>query len=192
MKPERICIDAGHGRDNAAPGRFDPGAVAGDVQEAALVFDYALELEEACREFGLDVFLTRRSAAEAAPLASRSRRALAAGCRFLLSLHANASANPNAHGVEGLYRSAGSCGVASRLSAAAAQALGLRDRGAKRRDDVAVLRFSAGPAVLLELGFLTNPGDLAALLDARRRRLVCRRLALVLSRSFAGQTGSAG
>jgi N-acetylmuramoyl-L-alanine amidase len=61
------------------------------------------------------------------------------------------------------------------------------DCGTAERSDAPVLRrFNAGPAVLLELGFLTNSGDLAALLDEERRPRACRRLALVLSQSSSG------
>jgi N-acetylmuramoyl-L-alanine amidase len=186
MKPKRVCIDAGHGRDNAAPGRYDPGAVCGGVQEASVALAYALELEEACGECGVEAFVTRRSARDAAPLHLRPRRALSAGCALLLSLHANASSDPTAHGVEALYGHAGSRSMALRCAGAVSEALGLRDRGAKRRAGLAALRFNAGPAVLLELGFLTNSGDLAALLDEERRPRACRRLALVLSQSSSG------
>ena len=43
-------------------------------------------------------------------------------------------------------------------------ATGLRNRGMKVRPGLYVLRRTRMPAVLLEMGFITNPGD-AALMD---------------------------
>ena len=46
------------------------------------------------------------------------------------------------------------------------QTTGLRDRGMKVRPGLYVLRRTNMPAVLVELGFISNPSD-AALMDSR-------------------------
>ena len=89
----RIVIDAGHGG-------HDPGATAFDLSESELVLDIALRLEALLLEQpGVEVVLTRRSD-EYVPLEQRTALANRESADLFLSIHANASANPQARGVE--------------------------------------------------------------------------------------------
>jgi N-acetylmuramoyl-L-alanine amidase len=89
----RIVIDAGHGG-------HDPGAKVSGLTEAALVLDVALRLEALLREHpGVDVVLTRRTDAFLA-LEERTAIANREQADLFLSIHANASTNPNARGIE--------------------------------------------------------------------------------------------
>ena len=89
----RIVIDAGHG------GR-DPGAMAFGISESDLVLDVALRLEKLLHDKpGFDVVLTRR-ADEYVPLEERTAIANREAADLFLSIHANASANAAARGVE--------------------------------------------------------------------------------------------
>lgn len=77
-----IVIDPGHG------GR-DPGALSGEVNEAALMLSFALLLKDVLDETGqFDVVLTR-DADEFVPLEVRLSRARAAKADVFLSLHAD-------------------------------------------------------------------------------------------------------
>jgi N-acetylmuramoyl-L-alanine amidase len=92
----RIVIDPGHG------GR-DPGAAAHRVTEAELVLDVALRLEKLLqKERGMDVVMTRRTDVFI-PLEERTAIANKAGADLFLSIHANASENRKASGVETYY-----------------------------------------------------------------------------------------
>lgn len=74
-----------------------------------------------------------------------------------VSVHFNA-ASATATGVEVLhYGKQGA--LASKMSASIAKALGLRDRGAKVRTDLAFLRGTNKPAILLEVCFVSNKAD---------------------------------
>ncbi len=90
----RVAIDAGHGG-------HDPGAkVKGGLTEAGLVLDIAQRLELLLRKQpGVDVIMTRRSDTYVA-LEERTDMANRAGADLFVSIHANASANPRARGVE--------------------------------------------------------------------------------------------
>ncbi len=89
----RIVIDPGHG------GR-DPGAAAFAVSEAELVLDVALRLEKLLQQQpGIEVVLTRR-ADEYLGLEERTDIANRESADLFLSIHANASANATARGVE--------------------------------------------------------------------------------------------
>ncbi len=95
LPPRKVVIDAGHG------GR-DPGAVGWrGLLEKDVVLDLALALEKALRlrRPGLKVVLTRRTDTYV-PLSARVRTAREAGADLFVSLHANASGDGKASGVE--------------------------------------------------------------------------------------------
>ena len=89
----RIVIDAGHGG-------HDPGASAFGISEAELVLDVTLRLEKLLQQQpGIEVVLTRRTN-EYVALDERTEIANRESADLFLSVHANASANAAAHGVE--------------------------------------------------------------------------------------------
>jgi len=93
LRVGRIVVDAGHG------GR-DPGAGGPGYSESALTLDIALRLEKLlAKEPGVEVVLTRR-ADEYVPLQERTAIANREGADLFVSIHANASRNRNARGVE--------------------------------------------------------------------------------------------
>jgi N-acetylmuramoyl-L-alanine amidase len=94
----RIVIDPGHGG-------HDPGTRAHGTTEAAVVLDIALRLERLLKkDSGLDVVLTRRTDVFI-PLEQRTAIANREGADLFLSIHANASRNASARGVETYYLS---------------------------------------------------------------------------------------
>jgi N-acetylmuramoyl-L-alanine amidase len=89
----RIVIDAGHGG-------HDPGASAFGISEADLVLDVTLRLEKLLLEQpGIEVVLTRRTN-DYVSLDERTEIANRESADLFLSVHANASANATARGVE--------------------------------------------------------------------------------------------
>ena len=89
----RIVIDPGHGG-------HDPGAQVRGLNEAELVLDIALRLEQLLsREPGMAVVVTRRTNAYVA-LETRTAMANRSAADLFLSIHANASENASARGFE--------------------------------------------------------------------------------------------
>jgi N-acetylmuramoyl-L-alanine amidase len=89
----RIVIDAGHGG-------HDPGASAFGISESELVLDVTLRLEALLlQQPGTEVVLTRRTN-DFLPLEERTEIANRESADLFLSVHANASANATASGVE--------------------------------------------------------------------------------------------
>jgi N-acetylmuramoyl-L-alanine amidase len=88
----RVVLDAGHGG-------HDPGARANGVSEAELTLDVALRLQKLLEKQGVEVIMTR-STDVFIPLEERTRIANRAEADLFLSIHANASRNSKAHGVE--------------------------------------------------------------------------------------------
>ncbi len=92
----RVVIDPGHGG-------HDPGAQAFRVTEADLVLDVALRLQRLLlKQNNIDVVMTRNTDLFI-PLEERTAIANRAGADLFLSIHANASENTSARGVETYY-----------------------------------------------------------------------------------------
>ena len=89
----RIVIDPGHGG-------YDPGAMSDGVSEADVVLDVAMRLERLLvQQPGVEVVLTRRGNVYV-PLEERTAMANRAGADLFLSIHANASEDDRARGIE--------------------------------------------------------------------------------------------
>ena len=89
----RVVVDAGHGG-------HDPGARVTRLTEADLVLDVALRLEALLlKQPGVEVVMTRRENVYV-PLEERTAIANRVGADLFLSIHANASRNSDARGIE--------------------------------------------------------------------------------------------
>ncbi len=92
----RVVIDPGHGG-------HDPGAQGFRVTESELVLDVALRLQKLLlKQNNIDVVMTR-NADVFVPLEERTAMANRAAADLFLSIHANASENLSARGVETYY-----------------------------------------------------------------------------------------
>jgi N-acetylmuramoyl-L-alanine amidase len=116
----RIVIDPGHGG-------HDPGSSGHGIKEADLTLDIALRVEKLLQEeAGVEVVLTRRSDVYV-PLEERTAIANRESADLFLSIHANASRNSAAHGVETYYLSFASTpdaeAVAARENSASGRAM---------------------------------------------------------------------
>src|SRR5688572_10465171 len=98
LSVSRIVIDPGHGG-------HDPGVLGKGLDEATLVLDVALRLERLLqKEPGVEVALTRRTDVYV-PLEERTEIANRQNADMFLSIHANASRNEDARGIETFYLS---------------------------------------------------------------------------------------
>jgi N-acetylmuramoyl-L-alanine amidase len=123
--------------------------------------------------------MTRQNATDDAPVSKRAGRAEHAGCTLFVSLHLNDSESEAAKGLEVLYRDDQHEPLAKTMHDELIRTTGFQPRGAKKRRDLAVLKFH-GPAILIELGFISNDGDRTELLKPQVRDKVCRKIADVL------------
>jgi N-acetylmuramoyl-L-alanine amidase len=143
-----IAIDPGHGGS-------DPGAVGvTGLQEKVVNLDVGLRVASKLRSLGARVVLTRDTDVFI-PLAQRPAIAQAAGAHVYVSVHSNAHPSAQIGGTETYYYSNASRGLASHMQRRLVAALDLRDIGTKYGNFL-VIRQASMPAVLLELGFLSN------------------------------------
>lgn len=175
-----IILDPGHGMSNRKPGGYDPGACNGKHEEASIALEWANELRVILQKAGHKVIRTRVSSTDPAPVGERAKVAKEYKGEIMLSIHCNA-ANGKASGAECIHR--GNLAKAAALSKACAEALGIKDRGPKVEADsqhgrLAVMAFQ--PCFLLEVGFIDNSTDLAAMIDPVKRNAACEAIAELL------------
>lgn len=161
----KIYIDQGHNPENP-----NAGAEGNGLREQDITYEVGRLLAELLRRDGkYEVRLSRPTAStqlggsNAESLRLRVEDANRFGADLFVSIHTNASDNPAASGTESLVFSANS--TAYRIGALIAEGIsdetGIRNRGVKLRPGLYVLRRTGMPAVLTEIGFITNPGDAA-------------------------------
>ena len=110
LQVSRIVIDPGHGG-------HDPGARSHGLQEADVVLDIAHKLERLLlTQPGIEVVLTRRGNSYL-PLEARTTLANRVDADLFLSIHANASRNTAARGVETYFLNFAPNPQAERLAA---------------------------------------------------------------------------
>ncbi|MDQ0254509.1 N-acetylmuramoyl-L-alanine amidase [Evansella vedderi] len=155
-----IFIDPGHG------GR-DPGAVVNGVFESRLALEISNKLKTELERAGARVVMSRTNDSFVA-LSDRTRMANNSNADIFISIHMNSFMLPSANGVE-VFFDRTNAGADSRRLAESVQRqlvsqLGFRDRGVVERN-FEVIRFSRMPAILAEIGFMTNPNDLDKLVN---------------------------
>ena len=163
----KIYIDQGHNPVNP-----NAGSEGNGLREQDIVYRIGQLLAERLRADGrFAVRLSRptaspqRGTSNATSLAARVNDANSWGADYFVSLHTNASDNSAVSGTETLAysRDTRGYGLAQAIQKNVVAVTGLPDRGVKLRPGLYVLRKTRMPAVLAELGFITNPGDAALL-----------------------------
>lgn len=159
----KIYLDQGHNPVNP-----NAGAEGNGLREQDIVFRIGLETAALLNgNPDFEARLSRPTAethlgtSNASSLAARVRDANAWGADYFISLHTNAADSAAATGSEAFVYDRGSTAatLATDILAALEEETGLYDRGVFSRPSLYVLRRTAMPAVLLELGFITNPRD---------------------------------
>ncbi len=165
----KIYIDQGHNPENP-----NAGAVGNGLREQDVTYRVGQELVTLLRRSGnWDVRLSRPTpstqlgTSNASSLRARVNDANSWGADYFISIHTNASDNQSASGVEAYAYSRASRAfeLGEDIVEEIVDITGLRDRGMKVRPSLYVLKNTAMPAVLVELGFITNPGDATIMRD---------------------------
>jgi N-acetylmuramoyl-L-alanine amidase len=168
-----VVIDAGHG------GR-DPGTVRDNVQEKDINLNIAKKLQAHLEEGGATVLITRLDDAGLAESKSgdmRERRQIAntGNADIFVSIHQNSLASANVRGAQVFYfnESDNSKKLSEFIQYHLKEFVDPENRfQAKANSNYYVLKQTEMPAVLVECGFLSNPGERAKLLtDEYQERL---------------------
>jgi len=178
---KRVVVDPSHGGP-------DTGAVYGELTESALVWDLASRLEGRLSAVGVTTWLTRgphnsSTDEQRAQFANNQRADL------VISLHIDSAPSPLHNGVATYYYG----------SANSESALGERLADLVQREIVArtsmldarthpktweLLRLTRMPAVWVEVGYLTCPGDRAQIADPLFRNVVAEAILVAVQRLY--------
>ena len=209
-----VVIDPGHDlHANSATEPIGPGSttrkikdgggthgVVSGLTEAQLNLRVALRLRSLLERAGIGVVMTRtRNAGASIGNVARARIANRAGAALFLRIHADGSTDRGSRGTHTLYPAlragwtddvyAASKRAARIVQAEMLRALGFPDRGLQERSDFTGFNWADVPAILVEMGFMTNPTEdrLLATGAYQRRAAVglCRGTLLFLGRSSA-------
>lgn len=184
-----VVLDRGHGHETpGSPYGYDTGAIRDKVIEARVVDSIATPLKEKLDAQGIHVVETRGSLSDGITMSDRYRfrdqdRALQWRAELsyeltkkypdraviFLSLHANSALSTRPKGAEIFYyEGAGSYSTSADFARSLNMHYRIPSGGRVMSEDFGVLRcqHAQTPAVLLELGYLSNPGDRAFLRGA--------------------------
>ena len=177
---------------------LDPGGADADEQfalaEANILADVCSRIEGRLAAIGTQVLFSRRPTPQLVAERVRADFANTAGADLVLSLHVERVSLPGANGISTFYFGDPEGGRHSVSGREAAEML--QDEICKRTDLTDcrshprtwdLLRLTRMPAVWVELGYLSHPGDAARLNDPRFRDAVAEAIASAAARFFAPQ-----
>lgn len=159
----KIFVDQGHNPQNP-----NAGAEANGVREQDVTYAVGVDLAELLRSNPFfEVRLSRNSPTEqlgtsvATSLAARVDAANSWGADYFISLHCNSSPNTSASGSEVYVYSETSPAfpLGEDILVGLQNATGLPNRGMRINPGLYVLRRTNMPALLVEMGYLTNLND---------------------------------
>jgi len=163
-----VVIDAGHGGN-------DRGGSWGKVYEKHLALDTAFRLERYLKQKGYNVVMTRRtdkylSLSQRSNFANRYRNAI------FVSVHINKASRTGAAGIETFYYGSEGKKLGAAIQENMVSKVKVEDRGLKFARFY-VLRNTKIPAVLAEIGFVSNYGDRQRLKSGYYRDAVAKAIA---------------
>ena len=166
----RVIIDPGHGGK-------DPGTMGiGGVKEKDIILPISLDVAEILQKQDIEVIMTRDSDYFIS-LQGRTDMANSVDADLFVSIHANAInlSRPDVNGLETYYYQSGRR-LAEVIHWSILGGVEIDNRNI-RRARFYVLRHSAMPAVLVEVGFLTGAIDSSRLKDPDHRRRMAEAIA---------------
>ncbi|MGZ4589252.1 MAG: N-acetylmuramoyl-L-alanine amidase [Actinomycetes bacterium] len=178
-----VIIDPGHGG-------ADSGVSGHDLEESRLVYDLASRVEGRLTATGSSAFLTRGPDNDLDEV-ERANFANAAAADLVISLHVDAHTNGQAAGCATYYFGNDRIGHHSAVGERFAD---LVQREVCARTDLVdlrshpktwdLLRRTRMPAVRIELGYLSNPGDATRLADPAFRDVIAEAVVAAVQRLY--------
>ncbi len=168
-----VCIDPGHGigKDTGATG-------IGGLQEDDVTLSVGLKVGKILEDRGVEVVYTRTEDQRSVPMSvteslqKRCDISNNANAKYFVSIHCNSFEVDSANGTETLRNESNSESerLATAIQKSIISGVGTYNRGLKDGNWLYVVKNTNSPAVLTELGFLTNPNDAEKLVSDSYRQ----------------------
>ncbi len=160
-----VVIDPGHGGSDTGSRGFENGAAV--LNEKDVNLDVALRVRKMLEAAGARIYMIRTDDVTI-PLYDRQDTANLLGASLYAAIHNNSYTNGTPSGTEVHYHGKSdppldgisAMELAENLQRTLASNLGLPNRGTKVSPELAVLRRTVMPAVIIEGAFISNPNDL--------------------------------
>lgn len=149
-----VVLDAGHGG-------AQPGCVIGDLQEKEIAMAITQRLKTRLEQMGFDVVLTRGDDMDVG-LSERAQIANQAEGDCFVSIHCNSYVDDSISGLECYYYRSEAGEQLAEAIATATETSEIDTRESKE-GNFQILREADMPAVLIEVGYMTNPAELELL-----------------------------
>lgn len=164
-----VVLDAGHGGN-------DPGAVRGDVQEKEITLQIIAKLKKVLESKGARIVLTR-SDDTFVSLEDRVKITNTVSPNLFLSVHINSlESTSNIYGIETYFQTDQSRPLADRVHSSLVSGLGAPDRSV-RKARFYVINHTPIPAILAEVGYITNKAERDRLISSDYQQKVASALA---------------
>lgn len=159
---KKVVIDAGHGGT-------DCGAIREDIYEKDITLDVSKQVRDLLIRKGYIVQMTRDSD-DYVSLEDRVAISENFGPEIFISIHVNSSTGTEANGIETHYYHQDSLFLAQTVHAAIASELSNAKNRGLFKSKFYVINHTTAPAILIEIGFLSNDEERAQLMKADRRK----------------------
>lgn len=161
IKNKVVVIDAGHGG-------LDTGALRGATTEKEITLNIAKKVKTILKEAGMKKVILTRSEDKTLALDERVQIANDKKANIFVSIHINASVKTEIKGIETHYYSQSGYEVAKVIHKELIENINSEDRGLFK-SKFYVINHTKAPAVLLELGFISNDQERTALTSDKRQ-----------------------
>ncbi len=163
-----IVIDPGHGGS-------DVGCTRNGIYEKNITLDISKRVADLLEKKGYEVVMTRDKDSTVS-LQDRVAISEAAQPEIFVSVHVNSSNSDSPNGVETHYYKDNSLMLAKTLHASMLNHVNANDRGLFK-SKFYVINHTTAPAVLLEIGFISNPAERAQLVSESRKQATAKAIA---------------
>lgn len=165
---KKVVIDAGHGGS-------DVGAVGGGTYEKDITLDVSKRVEAILKQKGYQVLMTRDNDTYVS-LQDRVSISENFDPDIFVSIHVNSSVRPEITGVETHYYHQESMSLAQTVHSSFASAVQSPNRGLFK-SKFYVINHTTCPAILVEIGFISNSNERAQLVSDKRKQATAKSIA---------------
>lgn len=164
----KIVIDPGHGGT-------DVGAIRGDITEKEITLDVSKRVRDILIKKGYKVEMTRDTD-KTVSLQDRVAFSEDKHPDIFISIHVNSSEKPEITGIETHYYRQESMSLAQTVHAALASNIKSKNRGLFK-SKFYVINHTTAPAILVEIGFISNADERKELISDRRKQATAKAIA---------------